>query len=427
MATGNKNSRKKIFIFSGLGALVIAIVILVILNGNKKEIVSVQTEKVSRRTITQTVTATGTINSEFKVAITPEVTGEIVSLPVKEGYKVKKGDALIKIKADSYLAAKQRNEAALRSAKASLALNKAQLDKAFSDYNRMKGLSEKKLASDADLENVKSLYLSAKANHDAALAGVSQGEASLKEAVESLNKTIIYSPMDGTVSKLNVQFGDRVLGSGYSQGTDIMTVSDLGNMLATVDVDENDVVLVKVGDTARIKVDAFGKREFVGIVSEIGNSAKTSATGTQEQVVNFEVKIKIVDPDHNLRPGMSCNATIETETKNNVIAIPIQSVTARGAEVKQEESSSSETQATKTVKKKENEIQEIVFIADNGKAKSRNIKTGISDDNYIEIKEGLTGQETVISGNYKAISKDLNDGVAIRTEDKKKALADKKN
>jgi Multidrug resistance efflux pump len=233
--------------------------------------------------------------------------------------------------------------------------------------------------------------------------------------------------MEGTVSKLNVELGERVLGSGFSQGTDIMTVSDLGNMEATVDVDENDVVLVKLGDTARVKVDAFGKKEFVGVVSEIGNSAKTTGTGTQEQVVNFEVKIKLSDPDKSLRPGMSCNATIETQTKTNVLAVPIQSVTARQGEMKPDIQGKDDQQAAnKAVKKKETDIKEIVFVAENGVAKSKSVKTGISDDNYIEVIEGLKGDEMVINGNYKAISKDLSDGATIKMEDKKKSFAEKK-
>jgi len=427
MANGNKNkSRKKLYIFGGIGMLLVAVIILVILNGNKKEIIAVTTEKVMRRNITQTVTATGKINSEFKVAITPEVTGEIVSLPVKEGYSVKKGQLLIKIKADAYVAAKQKSEAAISAAKASQAMNKAQLDKAHSDYTRMKGLADKKLASDSDLESAKSAYLAAKANYESAQAGVNQCAAALKESVEQLNKTSIYSPMDGTVSQLNVELGERVLGSGYSQGTDIMTVSDLGNMEATVDVDENDVVLVSIGDTARVKVDAFGKQEFIGVVSEIGNSAKTTGTGTQEQVVNFEVKIKLFDPDKKLRPGMSCNASIETETKQNVLAVPIQSVTARQPGEGKPADSKDADQPNKIVKKKDNEVKEIVYLIQNGIAKEKPVKTGISDDNYIEIKEGLNGNESVVSGNYKAISRDLYDGAVVKIDDKKKSFTDKK-
>ncbi len=416
MPKGNKKSKKKVIVFSVIGGLILLIVALVIFKGNKTEITSVQTEKVARRTITKVVTATGKIDAEFKVAITPEVTGEIVSLPVKEGDKVSKGALLIKIKADTYLATKQKSEAALQSAKAEAAQRKAELDKVTYDHKRTKELHAKKLASDADLEAANSQLLTSKAQYDAAQSYVIQSQASLKETLEQLYKTSISSPLAGTVSKLNVELGERVLGSGFSQGTDIMTVSDLSKMEAIVEVDENDIVTVKIGDTAKVTVDAFGDKKFIGVVSEIGNSAITSATGTQNQVTNFQVKIKIFDPDQKLRPGMSCTANIETETKTNVLSVPIPSVTARlenKVEAKEDNSSSAAT----VVKKKE-KPDEIVFLVQGGKAKTRVVKTGISDDNYIEIQEGLQAGEEVVSGSYKAISRDLSDGAVIKVENK---------
>jgi len=429
MANGKqKKSKKKLFIFGGLGLLGIVIVLLVIFQGNKEEIINVQTEKVEKRTITQTVSATGKINPEFKVVITPEVTGEIVQLPVKEGQAVKKGDLLIKIKADAYVAQKQRSEATLSAAKSALAQRKAELDKITSDYNRMKELHAKKLASDADLETAKSTYLSTAAGYEASKANVQQSEASLKETIESLNKTTIYSPMAGVITQLNVELGERVLGSGFSQGTDIMTVSDLGSMEARVDVDENDVVLISVGDTAYIKVDAFGDKDFKGIVTQIGNSAKTSGLGTQEQVVNFEVRIRVMNLENNLRPGMSCNADIRTETVQNVISVPLQSVTARGDfNMPQEAGGEEESMAKVEKKANNNRPEEIVFIVANGKAKSQKVKTGLSDDNYIEIAEGLKGGEEVVSGSYRAISRELKNGSLVKVEGKRKSFTEKKN
>lgn len=414
MAKGKK-SKKKLIIFGSLGLLVLILIILVLSAGGKEEIIAVQTEKVEKRTITQSVSATGKINPEFKVVITPEVTGEIVSLPVKEGDRVQKGQLLIKIKADAYVAQKQRAEANLLSAKASLSQRKAELDKVSSDRARIKELHSKGLSSQSELEAIESNYLSVKAMYESAQANVMQSEAALKETIEQLNKTTIYSPMEGTVSQLNVELGERVLGSGFSQGTNIMTISDLNNMEATVDVDENDVVLISVGDTTRIKVDAFGDRSFNGIVTQIGNSAKSSGFGTQEQVVNFEVRIKLLDPDLKLRPGMSCTASIETETKQNVIAVPMQSVTAReDVDLGKEEENSN----VKIEKKNGNKIQEVVFIVDGSSAKIKNVKTGISDNNYIEIKEGLEEGVEVISGSYRAISRELKDGSKIRIENK---------
>jgi len=433
MAKGKqKKSKKKIYIFGGIGIVLVALVLFALLGGSKEEIIAVQTESVVKRDITQTVSATGKINSEFKVTITPEVTGEIVSLPVKEGDRVKKGQLLIKIKADAYVAQQQRAEANLSSAKSSLAMNKAQLDKISADYNRTKGMHDKKLASDAELETSKSTYLSAVANYEGAQATVLQMEASLKETNQSLYKTTIYSPMDGTISQLNVQLGDRVLGSGFSQGTDIMTVSDLGSMIATVQVDENDVILVALGDTARIKVDAYGDKIFKGTVYQIGNSAVATGTGTQEQVVNFDVKIRLIDPDHGLRPGMSCNATIETQTINNVLSVPIQCVTARSDEDKTKETPKEQDDKNSNVVDKKdkktsvtNKPKEVVFVVENNKAKMKEVKTGLSDDNYIQIKEGLKDGEKVVSGSYRAISRELNDGSKVKLEEKKSTTAKK--
>ncbi len=425
MANGNKKkSKKKLIIFGGIGVLILMLVIVVIAQGGKEEIIPVTTEKVQKRTITQTVTATGNINSEFQVIITPEVTGEIVAIAVKDGDFVKKGQLLFKIKADTYLAAKERAEASLLSAKASLSMSKAELDKITADYKRVQEMHTKKLASDAELETAKSSYLSAQARYESSLAGVQQMEAALREAKEQLNKTTIVSPMDGTVTALNVEVGERVLGSGFTQGTNVMTLSDLKSREATVEVYENDIPNVTLGDTARVKVDAFGNKIFVGIVSEIGNSAITSALGTQEQVVNFQVKIRILDQDNKLRPGMSCNSTIETETRQNVISVPIQSVTAR-SDFKEEESDDGELKVVNGKKKQEDEIKELVFIIKEGKAVTKNVETGISDDNYIEIIKGLNGDEEVVSGSYKAISRELKEGSLVTKEDKNKKKFEK--
>ena len=422
MANGKKKkSKKKIFIFGGIGVLLLALVLIAILGGSKEEIVAVQTEKVQKRDITQTVAATGKINPEFKVPITSEVTGEIVSLPVEEGDKVKKGQLLIKIKGDAYVAQKERAEASLQSANANLTMRKAELDKITQDYNRMKELHNKNLASDSELETANSNYLTTKALYQSAEANVLQSEASLKEIIDQLNKTTIYSPIDGVVTQLNVELGERVLGSGYSMGTDIMTVSDLRNIEATVEVDENDVVLISVGDTAKIKVDAFGDRVFKGAVTQIGNSAVTTGLGTQEQVVNFEVRIKLLEPDDALRPGMSCNADVETETVHQVISVPIQSVTARSDFNMEQKKDEEETETVSASNNKtDKKIQEIVFIIEKSKAKKLNVETGISDDNYIQIKSGLSGKEDVVSGSYRAISRELNDDVTVRVENKRK-------
>jgi len=423
MANGKKKgSKKKIIIFSGIGVVVVALLLIALLGGSKEQIVSVQTEKVLKRDITQTVSATGKIESEFKVTITPEVTGEIVSLPIKDGDKVEKGRLLIQIKGDLYVAQKDRAEANLQSAEANLAMRKAELDKVTTEFQRMKELHNKKLSSDSELETANSSYLTSKALYESAEANVLEAKASLKEIVEGLNKTTIYSPMKGTITQLNVELSERVFGAGFTQGTDIMTVSDLNNMEARVEVDENDVVLISIGDTARVKIDAFEDRVFKGIITQIGNSAQTQGLGTQEEVVNFEVRIKLIDLDGQLRPGMSCTADIETETVNNVLSIPIQSVTARsefsGPAPENEEGNGVIAVNNGNKKKDKDKVQEIVFVVDKGKAKKVEVETGISDDDYIEIKKGLKGAEEVVTGSYTAISKELNDGSVVSVEEK---------
>jgi len=412
MANGKKKSKKKLFIFGGLGLLLLILILLVAFSSNKEEVISVQTEKVTRRTITQVVTATGKINPEYQVKIIAEATGEIVYLPVREGDAVKKGQLLLRIKPDIYEAQKNSAEARLAQAKATLNATKALLEKVESEYKRVQGLAQKGLASDADLEAAKSAYLQTLGNYESQKSIVSQSEAALKEAIETLNKTYVYSPMNGTISKLSVELGERVIGSAFT-GTELLTVADLSNMEATVDVDENDVVLVSIGDTARIHIDAFGDKVFKGVVSQIGNSAKTTGLGTQEEVVNFEVKIKLLDVDDKIRPGMSCDADIETETKHNVIAVPIQSVTARLQEKPNPSQNKEDNPENNSKNGKRNKPKEVVFIVDNGKAKMVEVKTGISDDNYIEIIEGLKGDEEVISGPYRAVSRELEDGKKI--------------
>ena len=430
MANGKtKKSKKKLFIFGGIGLLLVILLVVAFVGGNKEEIVSVQTEKVEKRTITQTVAATGKINPEFKVVINPEVTGEIIQLPVKEGDLVKKGDLLIRIKGDQYVAQNERLEANLQSAKANLKMREAELTKVELDYNRIKELYSKGLSSDSELETSRSNYLSTKAAYQAAEANVAQSEASLKEIMDQISKTAIRSPMDGVVTKLNVELGERVFGAGFSMGSDIMTISDLRNIEAVVEVDENDVVLVSVGDTATIKVDAFKDQEFAGIVSEIGNSANTTGLGTQQEVVNFEVKIKLIDPKNSLRPGMSCTADIETETIENVLSVPIQSVTTRSDMPQMGQPSEDGEEdgiiQVKTEKKETSKPKEIVFIIKDGKVKSVEVETGLSDDNYIAVAKGLEGGEVVVSGSYKAISRELNDGLQVRVEEKRNNITKK--
>ncbi len=416
MANSGKKSKKKIFIFSGIGAVLLVLVLLVVL-GTKKEVIStVQTEKVKRQTITQIVTASGKIQPEVQVSISPEVSGEIIALPVKVGQNVKKGDLLLRIKPDFYIAGRDQARASATSAKANM-------KKAEIDYNRAKGLHSKGLLSDAELDAAKTTY-------DVMRAQYEQAQASLIRAEQDLLKTTIYSPIDGTVSQLNSKLGERVVGTGLMAGTVVMVVADLSSMEARVDVDENDVVLVSLGDTARINVDAYADRKFTGGVYEIANTGKTKGLGTQEEVTNFEVKIRVLEKDIALRPGMSLTADIETATHHDVLAVPIQSVTVRMPKMEQagqSQGGSGGNPVQPTGKKKpEEKAKEIVFVFSNGVVKAVPVKRGISNDTYVEILEGLKGDEEVVSGSYKAINRELEDGSKVKVDNTKRSFGAQK-
>jgi HlyD family secretion protein len=410
MATNGKKSRKKkIIIFSILG-LVLVVLALVVFMGSKKEpIIAVQTEKVAARTITQVVTATGKIQPEVQVKISPEVSGEIVELPVKEGDQVKRGDLLLKIKPDVYIAQRNQFTAGLLQAKAGLM-------KSEPDYHRIESLFKKGLASQSEYDQARAAYEQSKAYFE-------QAQASLQQAEENLRKTTVFSPMDGTVSQLNSEKGERVLGTQQFQGTDVMTIADLSRMEARVDVSETDVILVHLGDTARISVDAFPDKKVNGVVYEIANTATSTGAGTQEEVTNFTVKMRIVGKGLLLRPGMSMTADIETETKQNVLTVPIQCVTTRAPkmEMKEGEGEGQPMPAPAggvTAKSKlENKPREIVFAVENGVAKAVPVKRGISSDQYVEISDGLKEGMEVVSGSYKAINRELEDGSKVRVEE----------
>jgi HlyD family secretion protein len=412
MAKNGKKSRKKLFIILGILLLVVVLGVLIWLSSKKDPVTVVQVEKAQMRTITQLVTATGKIQPEVMVKITPEVSGEIVALPVKEGQRVKKGDILMKIKPDIYIAQRDQYAAGLLSAKASLS-------KSEPEYRRIEALFKKGLVSESEYDVARAAYESSKAQY-------AQATASLNQANESLRKTTVVAPMDGTVSQLNSELGERVLGTQQFQGTDVMTIADLSRMEARVDVSENDVIMVSVGDTARIEVDAFPDRKVIAVVYEIANTATSKGSGTQEEVTNFQVKMRIVSADLQLRPGMSMTGNIETETRANVLTVPIQSVTTRmpKMEVKPGEgdgqSGAVMAQGTTSKKKDENKAKEIVFVVDGGVVKAMPVKRGISDDSYMEISEGLKEGAQVVSGSYKAINRELEDGAKVRVEEPKK-------
>lgn len=308
-------------------------------------------------------------------------------------------------------------QAGVDQAVAQMNMSEANLRKAEADYKRSQELIAKKLIADADLELSKANYESAKASRD-------QSAAALKQANDTFSKSAIYAPMEGVISQLISELGERVSGSTFTEGTEIMTISDLNRMEARVDVGENDVVLVSVGDTARIDVDSYPDRKFIGTVTQIANTATSRGAGTQDEVTNFQVRILIsTPPGVEFRPGMSMAADIETETHTNVLAVPIQSVTVR---MPKEEKKPEATQdaggvkldTKKTTKKDEDKLEEVIFVVANGKAKTIPVKRGLSDDTYVEVKGASLDSAEVVSGPFKAINRDLEVGSTVKVENR---------
>jgi HlyD family secretion protein len=431
MANGKKKNRKKLYIFGGLGLLIVILVAVLAFGGNKEKIVSVQTTKVRRTTITQTVNATGKIQPQTQVKINAEVSGEIVDILVKEGDRVKRGQLLVRIKPDLYVADREQAEAGVNSARSFIAQRTADLSKVESEFKRANELHGKGLISDADLENAKAGHTVAKENLSSAKFSLENAEAMLKRSRENLAKTSIFSPLDGVISQLISKTGERVSGSSFMQGTEIMTISNLNVMEARVQVDENDVILISIGDTARVEIDAFPNHVFTGTVYQIANTATTKGLGTQEEVTNFEVRILLNNESYSLRPGMSCSAQIETDTRANVLAVPLQSVTTqeerRWTEMGQQEpAGQGEQDMAQVVEKKKSEKkkpQEVVFVLNAGLARKRSVRTGISNENDIEILEGLKEGEEIVKGNYRAVSRDLDDSVKVRIENAQRSGA----
>lgn len=386
-----------------------------------KKPLTVQTEKVGRRNLTEIVTATGKVQPVVQVKISPEVSGEIIELPVKEGQFVKKGDLLVKIRPDLYMASRNSAEANFKSSVAGLNTSKAQAEKAEAEFKRNAELFERKLVSESIYDDFRTGANIAKAQVTASEHQVEMARQSLKRAEEDLLRCTIYSPVDGTISKLISEKGERVVGTGMMAGTEIMTVADLNEMEARVEVGEVDVVLVQLGQRARLEVDSFRDRKFAGVVTQIANSAKTTGLNTQQEATKFEVRIRITDKDRFL-PGMSVTSEIETRYRTNVLTVPIQSVTTRlpkGAKkdekkpmmAKQEDKDLEQEFADLTKKKDKSGPKpiDVVFTVEGGKARMIPVKRGISDESYYEIIEGITEGQEIVTGSYKAIARELED------------------
>ena len=378
------------------------------------------------------MTGSGKLQPVVQVKISSEVAGEIIDLPVKEGQQVHKGDLLVRVKPDLYAAALRSQEASLKSSQADLLTAEANARKAEAELKRNEDLFSRQLISGSLFDEIRTGAEVARASAIASTQRIEMARASLKRSQEDLAKTIIFSPIDGTVSKLNSELGERVSGTGMMAGTDIMTVADLTKMEARVEVGEMDVVLIQPGFKARLDVDSFKDRKFDGQVTQVARSAKTTAGGSQQESTKFEVRIRMADTGLFL-PGMSVTADIETRYRTNVITVPIQAVTTRMPGSTSTEPDPKKTGSTSEEdkgqieflagKKTRNVIKpiEVVFVQETDKAKMLPVKRGISDDSHYEILEGVTEGQEIITGNFKAVSKELNDGSLVQLEEAKKA------
>lgn len=429
-------SKKKLFI---IGGSILALIVLLIglkkggVIGNNDESKVVETAKVESMTIVETVSATGKIQPEVEVKISSEVSGEVIALNVKEGQQVKKGDLLVKINPDIYESGVNRTVASLSTTKAGLTQAEAQVKEAKSNYDRNKRLFDKGVISKAEWDKIVSAYEVATASKQSAYYQMKSASANVTEANDNLKRTSIFAPADGTISKLDVELGERVLGTQGMASTELMRIANLNNMEVEVDVNENDIVKVSIGDTAKVEVDAYLKRKFEGVVTSISNSASSSTSA--DQVTNFKVKVRLSKESYQdllegkpanfspFRPGMTATVDIITKRSVNVLGVPISAVVIKEdttatkkdvvAEIEEEEAKK-EGKAPKKDQK-----FECVFVKVGDRAKIRVVKTGIQDDTNIEILEGLKKGDEIIVGPYTLVSKELMTNDKVRLESQK--------
>ncbi len=397
----------KFWLLGGLALILVLSWILHKSDTSGKNAPEVETGKAVRRTIVETVMASGFVQPEKEVKISSEVSGEIIDLPVREGQQVQKGDLLVRINPDLYQSALERAMAALSNAQAALNQQKVRLRQARTDFERTKQLYEKGIVAQADFQQAKTNYEVAQATYKAAQFQVKSAQASVKEARDNMKRTVIYAPISGTVTRLNVEKGERVVGTKQMAGTEIMRIADLNRMEVLTDVNENDIVKVKIKDTALIEIEAFPGRQFKGIVTEIANSAQTQSNAT-DQVVNFKVKVAILPQSYAdltarhgeqyspFRPGMSASVDIVTARRENVVSVPVSAVTIRRDSTGKQ--------------------RETVFLLKDNTVRQQFVKTGVQDENFIEIIEGVQENQTVITGPYQLVSKRLKDGMKVKTK-----------
>jgi HlyD family secretion protein len=434
------------------GIALVVILIIILVAGKKmgwfgKDFqINVSTKIVESKTITEQITANGKVQPETEVKISPDVSGEIIDLQIQEGDEVKKGQLLLVIKPDIYIQSYNRAQASLSSSQARLAQAEARLIESEMAFKRSGSLFKQEAIPVSDYETAQASFKVAQSEVKAAQFAVKSAEASVAEAQEQLVKTKIYAPMDGTVSRLNVEKGERVVGTNMYAGTEMLVIANLHLMEVKVDVNENDIVRVNLKDTALVEVDAYMGRKFKGIVTEIANSANVTG-GSTDQVTNFNVKILLLEDSYKdlvdsvsgkkypFRPGMSATVDIQTETRQNVISVPIQAVTTRSLknnvteekkpdiETPEEETQAVTQQGSQT---KEDEKVEVVFVYQDGKVKKQPVKTGIQDSQNIEILDGLKAGDEIVVAPFNAINKLLNDSSLVKKVDEKELFKPKK-
>jgi len=410
---------KKRFVWVVTALLLLTVVVLgMTMRGRGSKGVEVQTAKVARQEIVQKVNATGRIQPRTQIKISADVSAKIKRLGVVEGQWVEKGALLVELDRERYLAAVESAEANVRSAQANATLAEQNFTQAEREYTRAKGMLEQHLQSQAEFDAKQTAWQVEGARSKSAIEVVEQAKAALKQARDDLSKTTIYAPMSGTVSALNKEVGEIALGSQF-QADVIMVIADLREMEAQVNVDENDIVAIQRGEAAEVQTDALLTTPLKGSVSDISSSANTAAAGTSEQKTEFEIKIAIANPPQTLRPGMTASADIVTKTNPSALSVPIQCVALRTID-QLVQKGEKRKDAAKRFKADRDGFVEVVFCIESGKAVAHQVKTGIQSDERIEILDGLKEGDEVVSGSYRAISKDLDNGALVRINNEKK-------
>lgn len=406
--------------------IVSVVVVLALLVGarakgvfGKEKGMDVEYGTVQSRTLVETASASGKIQPEVEVKISPEVSGEIIELPVIEGQHVQAGDLLVSINPDLYKAALNRAQASMNAANSGLSQARAQFTEAKKSYDRSKNLYDQNVISQADWDAAERAYAVSELAVESAEFQLESAQATYREAQDNLKRTTILAPVTGTISALNVELGERVVGTAQMAGTELMRIANLSDMEVLVEVNENDIVKVSVHDTAVIEVDAYLGEKYKGVVTEIANSANTTGTSA-DQVTNFEVKVRILrssyatdDNVQPFRPGMTASVDIQTNRREGILTVPIEAVTVR------DDTSSTTTARVYSSSNDDEEAEEfeVVFVPENGKATIRIVTTGIQDERFIEILSGLSEGEKIVVGPYEAVAKRLNNGVSIVEEE----------